>query len=1074
MILATKLYPPSLKPNLLRRERLFKLLRNHLERKLILICGDAGYGKTTLLVQIKEEARLPCVFYTLDRGDSDFVVFFSHLVYGLERVQSRLVPRSKGLLEHGADLRKNVPLAMGTLANELAEKRKQELFIILDDYHALTGKSPVHAGLDYFIERLPDRVRVIIASRTVPPLPALAKWRAKRDLFELTREDLRFTPAEVKAFFSEAYRRVLSEGELRWVSEQTEGWITGIQLIVGALGREGKTVREILKGYLEANQPLFDYFASEVLAREPSEVQDFLRKGSLLDTLAPEECDEIFGIRNSEVLLRDLEKRNVFLSPLGRGQYKYHRLFREFLQGQNRDTKARQALHLRAAGHYARKGRPDQAIEHYLEAGSHEEAGRAIAQAAYSLIEQARLDTLKSWLQRLPARVLERQAQLLAIQGRLGIEEGRLEEAEALCIRAETALRKGRMKRSGDAYALTDAFYVHGGLLWQKGVYTEALKVLRKALASCPPFEEKKRGDILNLIGVSWVELGEPGKAKAYLLRARSAVEQFQGYSWRFVIEHNLATLLREQGELRQVFGLHKSLIEQIRGIYFLEVGIIYACAAINALETGQTAWAEECLAQGRALCEPYQDSFSQAALDRGFGCLCLERSQWGPARDYLMQAREEFERSQCAIPTFYVLLDLIRLFRYQGDGAGAEKLVTLAREKVGTGENALEAQLLAECALLEAVGGNFEEAEQSIKKGLGLARRLDRKREEFLVLLACAWVYGVREKEDEARRWLGRALHWAKLKGYEGLLVRELSHSPYLLGLAQTLASSSTGRSGIAEFLKGVLKRCEAPVAKDRGVVLKAKLFGSLQVVLASGKLVPLVWRSRKVASLFAYLLLNRHRVCDREELMAALWPRAGLKQAGQNLYNAIFQLKKALSSGLRLAGLPALSQSLLIVHRERGYRLVPAESFGVDVEEFQRAWRSAGKETRPGKVEEALSRCLDLYQGGFLVNLGERWCEEHREEYGKTYLVCLRKLASLRAGKKEYEEASLLYRRYLELEPFSEEVHVELWRAWKALGMIADIKRDYKDLQLLLKRELKVSPHTDTTEAYRGLIAL
>jgi DNA-binding SARP family transcriptional activator len=104
--------------------------------------------------------------------------------------------------------------------------------------------------------------------------------------------------------------------------------------------------------------------------------------------------------------------------------------------------------------------------------------------------------------------------------------------------------------------------------------------------------------------------------------------------------------------------------------------------------------------------------------------------------------------------------------------------------------------------------------------------------------------------------------------------------------------------------------------------------------------------------ASLFAYLLLNRHRVCDREELMSALWPRARLKQAGQNLYNAIFQLKKTLSLGLRHVGLPLLSRGPLIVHQERGYRLVPAESFGVDAEEFQASWRSASKETRPEKI--------------------------------------------------------------------------------------------------------------------------
>jgi hypothetical protein len=84
--------------------------------------------------------------------------------------------------------------------------------------------------------------------------------------------------------------------------------------------------------------------------------------------------------------------------------------------------------------------------------------------------------------------------------------------------------------------------------------------------------------------------------------------------------------------ELGLVFDLEKSLIEQIRGNYFLEVGIIFASAAINALDVGQTAWAEWCLSQGQALCRPYQDPVSQAAFHRGLAALHLEKAEWDQA----------------------------------------------------------------------------------------------------------------------------------------------------------------------------------------------------------------------------------------------------------------------------------------------------------------------------------------------------------------------------------------------------------------------------------------------------------
>ena len=254
----------------------------------------------------------------------------------------------------------------------------------------------------------------------------------------------------------------------------------------------------------------------------------------------------------------------------------------------------------------------------------------------------------------------------------------------------------------------------------------------------------------------------------------------------------------------------------------------------------------------------------------------------------------------------------------------------------------------------------------------------------------------------------------------------------------------------------------------------LGAQLFGTLQLTLPDGKPVPIKWRSRKVASLFAYLLLHRSRVCDREELIGALWPKSRLKQGEQSLYSSIFQLKRAVSSGFRLAGARALEKRAFLVHQERGYRFDPSFAFRVDAEEFLSQWEGAkalAEEEKAGECEKACQGCVKLYQGPFLPNLGERWCEERRGEFEKIYLSCLRRLASRRMEKKDFEEAVLLYHRYLHSEPLSEEVRIELWRALKGAGRRADIQKDYKELQQILKRDFGEEPQAKTKEAFREL---
>jgi two-component SAPR family response regulator len=453
-----------------------------------------------------------------------------------------------------------------------------------------------------------------------------------------------------------------------------------------------------------------------------------------------------------------------------------------------------------------------------------------------------------------------------------------------------------------------------------------------------------------------------------------------------------------------------------------------------------------------------------------------LEKAEWDQAGQHLEKTREECERFQLAIPTFYVHLDLIRFSRYQGDRENGEKWLARAQEKSG-GRDSQKAQLLAERGLLEASWGEYDRAEQTVRDCLALSRKLRRKREEFLAQLACTWINVGRGREKEAARALRRALRLAKAKGYDGIVGRELRCSPVLAGFGAKAVRGSLGTGMQRDYIRDILRGCgvvdmEGPGATKNA--LRVQLFGALQVSLPDGKEVPLAWRSLKSASLFSYLLLHRSRVCDREELIGALWPKAKLKQGEQSLYAWVFQLKKALASGFLRAGARALARRPFIVHREKGYRIDPSFSFRVDVEEFLSQWESAKSLAEEGKREEsekAYRHCEKLYQGPFLSALGERWCEERRGEYEKVYLSCLRRLAAGRMEKKDYEEAVLLYHRYLHSEPLSEEVRIELWKALKAAGRRADIQKDYKELQQLLRRDFGEEPQAGTREAFRDL---
>ena len=76
-LLATKLYIPSPRPNLVPRSRLIQRLSAGLGGKLTLVCAPAGFGKTTLIAEWVTGSPREVAWLSLDEGDNDQVQFLS-------------------------------------------------------------------------------------------------------------------------------------------------------------------------------------------------------------------------------------------------------------------------------------------------------------------------------------------------------------------------------------------------------------------------------------------------------------------------------------------------------------------------------------------------------------------------------------------------------------------------------------------------------------------------------------------------------------------------------------------------------------------------------------------------------------------------------------------------------------------------------------------------------------------------------------------------------------------------------------------------------------------------------------
>src|SRR5579859_5260578 len=89
-ILATKLYIPRPRPNVVSRPRLLERLNEGLHGNLVLLSAPAGFGKTTLLSEWVEGIEWPVAWLSLDAGDNDPTRFLTYLVAAVQTIAPAL------------------------------------------------------------------------------------------------------------------------------------------------------------------------------------------------------------------------------------------------------------------------------------------------------------------------------------------------------------------------------------------------------------------------------------------------------------------------------------------------------------------------------------------------------------------------------------------------------------------------------------------------------------------------------------------------------------------------------------------------------------------------------------------------------------------------------------------------------------------------------------------------------------------------------------------------------------------------------------------------------------------------
>lgn len=212
----------------------------------------------------------------------------------------------------------------------------------------------------------------------------------------------------------------------------------------------------------------------------------------------------------------------------------------------------------------------------------------------------------------------------------------------------------------------------------------------------------------------------------------------------------------------------------------------------------------------------------------------------------------------------------------------------------------------------------------------------------------------------------------------------------------------------------------------------------------------------------LFAFLVVNRHRVADRAELMEAVWPSRGPSATDGALNALLSKLRSTLGEdALPRGSAVRLDLGPAWVDTDAATEAVHRAESAIALGDWARAWG-------PALV------ALFVSERAFLPGEDIAWVDEQRRQLEEVRLRALDcyAAAGLGLGGTELAAADRAARQLVRLAPLRESGYRYLMRALAARGNTAEALSVYGQLCELLREELGTVPSPSTRQVYEALL--
>ena len=587
-IILSKITSPKLHSKILKRDRIKSILTGSYTKIWTVVAGP-GYGKTTLLLKLKEYLNIPFSWYSPDENDNEIKSFLKYLLHSIQLPYPSFGHKINMILQEYSDIK---DIDINTIfLNELT-KLDGEIIISIDNYHIIADNKDIQEFMQFMINYLPSNVYLVISSRQKLPFK-LNLFTDIEQVINITTKDIKFTSQESRELLKTSITNLKFEKKISAILKYIDGWIIGLLLLIKKLKKNSNNIETNYFNSLTDNT-INEYFINYI-SEASTDYLEFLFFTSLPDIFDLELCSAI--LNKPKKHFSNYFQEIIFIEDYcieGQIFYKYHEIFRQFLLKEidNHFSQPKiNFLRIKTGDYYADKHLYSLAINQYLIANDYNKALEILKKTVYRDFCSLETNLMENLIKRFPENITLSEPLLLMLKGQIEYEKGYMDQAIDLNQKAEKIYRDRKdwdslfivitnliiltnLKKNNTAcqeYLSMARQYQDQGTLKQQVVFLlrysyivddhqaiVILKQIEELTAQCdsPDINDIKMESFSSL-GIKLQRAGEPDEALKYITQV---INDTHSRTNEYVLKSQLLSIYFLKGEIHKLLELMQDI----------------------------------------------------------------------------------------------------------------------------------------------------------------------------------------------------------------------------------------------------------------------------------------------------------------------------------------------------------------------------------------------------------------------------------------------------------------------------------------------------------------------------------